>query len=86
VWRRFNKTILFITHDVEEALYLSDRVLVMSARPGRVVLDLPVSLPRPRTTDILTSPQLTALKARLLSVLGEYRPVSANKDLDYASS
>ncbi len=71
VWQRFGKTILFITHDVEEALYLSDRVVVMSARPGRVVLDLPVSLPRPRAPKMLLSPEMAALKGRLLAMLGD---------------
>ncbi len=71
VWQRFGKTILFITHDVEEALYLSDRVVVMSARPGRVVLDLPVSLPRPRAPKMLLSPEMAVLKGRLLAMLGD---------------
>jgi ABC-type nitrate/sulfonate/bicarbonate transport system ATPase subunit len=70
VWQQFRKTILFITHDVEEALFLSDRVIVMSPRPGRLVLDLAVELPRPRTLEILASPHFMALKAQLLSKLG----------------
>ena len=69
IWSRFNKTILFITHDVEEALFLSDRVIVLSPRPGRVVLDLPIDLPRPRHVDILLTPHFVELKARLLSKL-----------------
>ena len=70
VWQRLQKTILFITHDVEEALYLSDRVIVLSARPGRVVLDLPVALARPRTPEMLLSAEITAQKGRLLTMLG----------------
>jgi NitT/TauT family transport system ATP-binding protein len=69
IWSRFNKTILFITHDVEEALFLSDRVIVLSPRPGRVVLDLPIDLPRPRHVDMLLTPHFVDLKARLLSKL-----------------
>jgi ABC-type nitrate/sulfonate/bicarbonate transport system ATPase subunit len=70
VWQQFRKTILFITHDVEEALFLSDRVIVMSPRPGRVVLDLAVDLPRPRATEMLARPRFMELKAQLLSKLG----------------
>lgn len=70
IWRQFNKTILFITHDVEEALFLSDRVLVMSPRPGRIALDLTVDLPRPRRPNLLVEPHFIELKARLLAALG----------------
>lgn len=48
LWEQSGTTVVFITHSVEEAVALSDRVLVMSARPGRVILDLPVEVPRPR--------------------------------------
>jgi ABC-type nitrate/sulfonate/bicarbonate transport system ATPase subunit len=71
IWQRFNKTILFITHDVEEALFLSDRVLVMTPRPGRIALDRAVDLPRPRQAEVVTSPHFTEMKADLLKALGE---------------
>lgn len=48
MWMRLGNTVLFITHDIDEAVLLSDRVLVMSPRPGRIDLDLPINLPRPR--------------------------------------
>jgi ABC-type nitrate/sulfonate/bicarbonate transport system ATPase subunit len=73
VWRDTQRTVLFITHDVDEAVFLSDRVLVMSPRPGRVVDDLRVDLPRPRTLDTLVSPAFTDLKSRVLHQLHRER-------------
>jgi ABC-type nitrate/sulfonate/bicarbonate transport system ATPase subunit len=70
VWARFRKTILFITHDVEEAVFLADRVLVFSARPGRIVKELHVDLPRPRESVSLLSEDLRHLEADLLAALG----------------
>jgi len=52
VWVQRRKTIVFVTHNISEAVFLSDRVIAMSPRPGRVVEDLPISLPRPRNSDI----------------------------------
>jgi ABC-type nitrate/sulfonate/bicarbonate transport system ATPase subunit len=69
VWKDSGRTILFITHDVDEALFLADRVLVMSPRPGRVVDDIAVTLERPRTLETLTNPDFTDLKRRILSQL-----------------
>jgi len=71
VWQKHRRTILFITHDVDEALFLGDRVLVMTSRPGRVKLEQPVTLPRPRRADIVTSPEFIGLKRTLLEAIEE---------------
>jgi ABC-type nitrate/sulfonate/bicarbonate transport system ATPase subunit len=77
IWQADRKTILFVTHDVDEAVYLSDRVYVLSGRPGRVVLRLDVELPRPRTVAMTTTPPFIELKRRLLDLLLESRTASA---------
>jgi ABC-type nitrate/sulfonate/bicarbonate transport system ATPase subunit len=69
VWLADRRTVLFVTHDVEEAISLSDRVLVMSERPGRVVEVLEVSEPRPRPLDVVTEPWFVAAKRDLLRAL-----------------
>ncbi len=69
VWAEDRRTVLLVTHDVDEALLLSDRVLVLSPRPGRRIVDLAVDLPRPRTTDLVTDPGFAAMRATLLRAL-----------------
>jgi ABC-type nitrate/sulfonate/bicarbonate transport system ATPase subunit len=72
MWRRVQKTIILVTHDVDEAIFLSDRVYVMSSRPGRMTLVQDIDLPRPRHQEMVTQPEFVALKAQLLaSVRGE---------------
>lgn len=69
IWRATRKTVLFITHNVDEAVFLSDRVYVFSARPGRVAADVVVNLPRPRTLDVKGSPEFAALVKQVYGVL-----------------
>ena len=66
IWERDQKTVLFVTHDIEEAIFLGSRVLVMSARPGRIKADIKIALPHPRSYKIKTSPEFVALKERLV--------------------
>jgi ABC-type nitrate/sulfonate/bicarbonate transport system ATPase subunit len=70
LWGRFGQTMAFITHDVQEALYLGDRVIVLSARPGRVVKELRVDLPRPRRQGMITLPQFSRQASELLEAIG----------------
>src|SRR5262245_7128476 len=69
VWERHHQTVLFITHDVEEALLLADSVSVMTARPGRIKKRLAVPLPRPRTLELTTSPVFNELKRQVLALI-----------------
>ncbi|WP_315813152.1 ABC transporter ATP-binding protein [Bradyrhizobium sp. SZCCHNR2028] len=66
IWERDQKTVLFVTHDIEEAIFLGSRVLVMSARPGRIKADIKIELPHPRSYKVKTSPEFVALKERLV--------------------
>jgi ABC-type nitrate/sulfonate/bicarbonate transport system ATPase subunit len=70
LWEQERISVLLVTHDVEEAVFLADRVLVLTARPGRVAGELKVSLPRPRTRSMIASPEFIADRATLLSALG----------------
>jgi len=67
VWQKLNTTVLFVTHDIDEAILLSDRICVMSARPGRIIKTIPIELPRPRSIVSLTSPQFVAYKAEIMA-------------------
>ncbi|HWK46916.1 MAG TPA: ABC transporter ATP-binding protein [Stellaceae bacterium] len=71
VWQKHRRTILFITHDVDEAIFLGDRVLVMTARPGSVKLEQKIELPRPRRPEVVTSPEFISLKRTLLDAIEE---------------
>jgi ABC-type nitrate/sulfonate/bicarbonate transport system ATPase subunit len=65
IWEAQKKTVLFVTHDIDEAVFMGNRVVVMSARPGRIKLDRSVPLAHPRHYLIKTSPEFSALKAEL---------------------
>jgi NitT/TauT family transport system ATP-binding protein len=65
IWEAERKTVLFVTHDIDEAIFMANRVMVMTARPGRIKAVVDVALPRPRHYTVKTTPEFVALKARL---------------------
>ena len=69
IWQELRKTILFVTHDVDEALLLSDEILLLTARPGRVLDRITVPMPRPRTPAMLADPAVAAQKADIMALL-----------------
>lgn len=79
VWEETEKTILFVTHDIDEAIFMADRVYVMTARPGSLKAMITVDLPRPRTYDMKTGITFTGLKRELLELIREESWKAANE-------
>lgn len=71
--QNFGKTVLFVTHDMEEAVFLSDRVIVMSGRPGGILEDVKIDLPRPRTDEVRKTAEFGALKEHVWGLLRAYQ-------------
>ena len=69
VWESQQRTVLFVTHDVDEAVFMGDRVVVMSRRPGRILADVAIQLKRPRQYEVLTTPEFGALKRDVLQLV-----------------
>ncbi|AIQ56388.1 MULTISPECIES: ABC transporter ATP-binding protein [Paenibacillus] len=69
IWEDFRKTVLFVTHDIDEAIYLSDDIYVFSGRPGRIISKISVDMPRPRHKEDTVSASFMELKAHLLDLL-----------------
>jgi NitT/TauT family transport system ATP-binding protein len=69
IWEELHTTVLFVTHDIEEAIFLADRVVVMSAAPGRIIDDIWVSLPRPRRADLVYADEFIRLKRRCAGLI-----------------
>jgi len=69
VWDEHRLTVLFVTHDIDEAVFLSDRVLLMSARPGRLLEDVRIDLARPRRFEVQSSPEFVGYRIRLLEAV-----------------
>lgn len=71
VWEQFHTTILFITHDIDEAIFLGDRIGVMGRNPGRIKQEYAIEIPRPRTIDVITSPEFLTYKSAILKQIQE---------------
>lgn len=71
IWNNFRTTVVFVTHDVDEAIFLSDRVLVMKTMPGGIKCEIPVDIPRPRTSETLTSPSFAKIRREIISIIRE---------------
>ncbi|MFO1130709.1 MAG: ABC transporter ATP-binding protein [Hyphomicrobiales bacterium] len=69
VWEHSHKTVAFVTHDIDEAILLGDRVIVMTARPGKLKADIRIDIPRPRNPDVELEPDFIAMKRRILNEL-----------------
>jgi NitT/TauT family transport system ATP-binding protein len=82
VWERHHQTVLFITHDIEEALLLADRVCVMTARPGRIKKSIDIGIPRPRAIEVTTSPEFNALRREVLALIREESELAAMSSAD----
>jgi NitT/TauT family transport system ATP-binding protein len=65
IWLAHRETVVFITHSIGEAVFLADRVLIMTPRPGRVIEELPVAIPRPRPLDVMATPEFGGIVRRI---------------------
>jgi NitT/TauT family transport system ATP-binding protein len=74
------RTVLFVTHDIDEAIYLSTRILVFSARPGRIIRDIAVPFGIDRPLELKVSPEFLRLKRELFQLLHQDRPANQDRD------
>jgi NitT/TauT family transport system ATP-binding protein len=77
IWNATRKTVVFVTHQIDEAVYLSDRVLVMAPRPGRIIADITIDLPRPRVLDVKRTPEFAQYAQRIWSLISGHQAEAA---------
>ena len=82
MWQRLRLSVLFITHDIEEAIFLSDRIYVMTARPGRVKAEIHVPLPRPRKPEMMDTPEFNSLLRSIKKLIREESLAAMGGELD----
>lgn len=85
-WEASKRTVLFVTHQIDEAVYLSDRVIVMTARPGRVKADITIDLPRPRTLAIKRTPEFSRYIDQIWSLIEEEVKQSIELEMQQGAS
>jgi NitT/TauT family transport system ATP-binding protein len=69
IWERTRTTIIYVTHNIQEAVYLADRVVVLSRRPGRVLAEVPIELPRPRVESMAAAPEFLHAGERIWALI-----------------
>lgn len=79
IWSAARKTVVFVTHQIEEAVFLSDRVVVMSARPGRIIDDVRIQLPRPRALELKHTPEFASYADDIWQLLASQRTAAATR-------
>lgn len=77
IWQSARCTVLFVTHSITEAVFLSDRVVIMSARPGRIISDITIELPRPRSRETLLLPEFREYERRMRKIIWEEVSITA---------
>jgi NitT/TauT family transport system ATP-binding protein len=82
MWQQLRLSVLFITHDIDEAVFLSDRIYVMTARPGRIKAELKVDLPRPRKPEMMALPQFTQMVQEIRALIRSESLAAMGHDLD----
>lgn len=86
IWSGTGKSVMFVTHDVDEAIFLADRIIVLTARPGQVKAEVLVGLPRPREYELVTSRPYIEIKRQLLEVIREETLKAMSADIQPASA
>jgi ABC-type nitrate/sulfonate/bicarbonate transport system ATPase subunit len=74
IFADFGRTVVFVTHDVEEAIFLSDEIYLMGTRPGRILEKLTIDLPRPRDRTIVSAPRFVDMKEHCVAMLHDHEP------------
>jgi NitT/TauT family transport system ATP-binding protein len=85
VWERHHQTVLFITHDIEEAIFLADVVYVLTARPGAIRSRIPVHFERPRSIEMLTRPEFGELRREIMHQIREETRMARQRELELAT-
>ena len=71
IWQEVKTTVVFVTHDIDEAVFMADRIFVMTSRPGEIKAEVKVQLPRPRSPEVMTSPAFSELKRQCMAMVRE---------------